>query len=395
MLSVSIPRDAPLQRGCHAADCSLCNDFHDCSQDRVKGKAQHDRLQLSPPGWPDIMRDTFPFPLYFRRISRIAIITDHPRSQERSHVAATLAEKSYQRLTDRWRESAGWIDGEMRQRIEGISPDCPDRLRDAIAYSLLAPGKRLRPVLCLLTCETVGGNARTALPGAMALEMIHCYSLIHDDLPAMDDDDLRRGRPTCHVQFDEATAILAGDALQPLAFETLLCSTLPAEVIRESCWILAKAAGGEGMVGGQMDDLLAEQRDSNAMLHEEQAAWLRSIHRRKTGALLEASVLMGAVAGEASSEAKKALGAFGRAIGIAFQIVDDLLDVESTAENTGKATGKDSARGKLTYPSIHGIEESRAHARQWVDQAVSSLDGFGDKSRTLRELAHYILQRSN
>jgi geranylgeranyl diphosphate synthase type II len=229
----------------------------------------------------------------------------------------------------------------------------------------------------------------------MALEMIHCYSLIHDDLPAMDDDDLRRGRPTCHIQFDEATAILAGDALQPLAFQTLYESDLPLDALRDSSLVLAKACGCEGMVGGQMDDLLAEKRDAVAMPHEEQIAWLRAIHRRKTGALIQAAVELGGIAGRATRSQQSALSQYGRAIGISFQIVDDLLDVESTSENTGKATGKDSARGKLTYPTVFGVEESREQARACIKDAVAAIECLGDRNESLVGLAHYILERSN
>jgi geranylgeranyl pyrophosphate synthase len=224
--------------------------------------------------------------------------------------------------------------------------------------------------------------------------MMHCYSLIHDDLPAMDDDELRRGRPTCHVQFDEATAILAGDALQPLAFQTLLESHMPADAICESSLVLARAVGAEGMVGGQMDDLLAEKREPSALSSDQNAEWLRAIHRRKTGALIQASVELGGIAGGASPGIRHALVEYGRAIGISFQIVDDLLDVESTCENTGKMTGKDEARGKLTYPAVFGIEASREQARACIEDAVNSIACLGNRNEPLVGLAHYILERS-
>lgn len=284
---------------------------------------------------------------------------------------------------------------QLSDRLERFSEDCPSRLQDAIRYSLLAPGKRLRPILCFFACGACGGTKELALPAALAVEMIHCYSLIHDDLPAMDDDDLRRGRPTCHIQFDEATAILAGDALQPLAFETLFESALPKGVIAESGWILARAAGGEGMVGGQVDDLLAESRDTATMTTDEQIHWLRSIHRRKTGALIHASVMLGAVAAGAAPAIRKSLSDYGRSIGIAFQIVDDLLDVLSTSENTGKATGKDSQRGKLTYPSVYGVEASRAQAKACIQDAVNAIECLGTDGEPLVGLAHFILERSN
>jgi len=297
-------------------------------------------------------------------------------------------------MLDLWRAQATWLDSCLERRLNAIGPDCPGSLKEAIRYCLLAPGKRLRPVLCLMACEAVGGTPEDAMASSMALEMMHCYSLIHDDLPAMDDDDLRRGRPTCHVQFDEATAILAGDALQPLAFQTLLESPLSADAIRESSMVLARAVGAEGMVGGQMDDLLAENRDASAMSSEERAEWLRAIHRRKTGALIQASVELGGIAGGADPQARAALTDYGRAIGISFQIVDDLLDVESTSENTGKKTGKDQVRGKLTYPAVFGIESSRDQARKWVEDAVNSLACLGKRNEPLIGLAHYILERS-
>jgi geranylgeranyl diphosphate synthase type II len=307
----------------------------------------------------------------------------------------TAAKDGLDAFLGRWKAVAGEVEATLVVAIDRLGDDCPTRLREAIAYSLLAPGKRLRPILCMFTCEAVGGDSQAALGPAAALEMIHCYSLIHDDLPAMDDDDLRRGRPTCHIQFDEATAILAGDALQPLAFETILRSPLAPHAAAECCLALAQAAGSEGMVGGQMDDLLAEKRDSAAMSLDEQKHWLDAIHRRKTGAMIAASVMMGGIAGEATPQQRAALGLYGRAIGIAFQIVDDLLDVESTAENTGKATGKDSARGKLTFPTVYGIPASREQARQWVARAIDAVEPFGEAAFPLKRLAQYILDRSN
>jgi geranylgeranyl diphosphate synthase type II len=297
-------------------------------------------------------------------------------------------------MLDRWRAQAEWFDVRLAERLDAIGPDCPNNLREAIKYSLLAPGKRLRPVLCLMACEAVGGTPEDALASSIALEMMHCYSLIHDDLPAMDDDELRRGRPTCHVQFDEATAILAGDALQPLAFQTLLESHMPADAICESSLVLARAVGAEGMVGGQMDDLLAEKREPSALSSDQNAEWLRAIHRRKTGALIQASVELGGIAGGASPGIRHALVEYGRAIGISFQIVDDLLDVESTCENTGKMTGKDEARGKLTYPAVFGIEASREQARACIEDAVNSIACLGNRNEPLVGLAHYILERS-
>ena len=301
-------------------------------------------------------------------------------------------------LQTQWAELSSLIDSQLRLRLDRFAQESPKRLADALEYSLLAPGKRLRPVLCLLACETLGANLEQALGNACALEMIHCYSLIHDDLPAMDDDDLRRGRPTCHRQFDEATAILAGDALQPMAFESILGGRLEPPALVESCQVLAWAAGIRGMVGGQMDDLLEENRsqmqcDEPNGIEEPPEKRLDSIHRRKTGAMIEASVILGAIAANATPECRTALAKYGRGIGIAFQIVDDLLDVESTREKTGKATGKDAARGKLTFPGVYGITESRQMANRWVAESLAALEPFNHQAEGLRQFAKYILER--
>ncbi len=262
-------------------------------------------------------------------------------------------------------------------------------------YSLLSPGKRLRPVLCLLGAEAVGGTISGAISNAAAVEMIHSYSLIHDDLPAMDDDDLRRGRPTCHIQFDEATAILAGDGLQALAFETILTGNAVSSVAVQSCLTLAKAAGAEGMVGGQSDDLLAEKTGLLAKKTDAGVEMLHRIHARKTGAMIQASVVLGGLAAQAMPDELEKLALYGDCIGIAFQIVDDLLDVESTCENTGKRTGKDSQRGKLTFPGIYGVQASRQRADEYIEQAIAIVDAFGPASMPLKQLARYIMDRSN
>ena len=332
--------------------------------------------------------------LYCRNL--IITVTRSFESEDRA--LAPLGSWNAEILQSRWREVVEQVDGVLRDAIDCLGSQCPERLRQAISYSLLAPGKRLRPLLCVFACEAAGGTAQQALANAAALEMIHCYSLIHDDLPAMDDDHLRRGRPTCHIQFDEATAILAGDALQPLAFETILKSALSAPQLLESSLVLARAAGSQGMVAGQMDDLLAESLDPSQMPIEDQKEWLSSIHRRKTGAMIEASVLLGAIAAGATptgatSNCRSALATYGRGIGIAFQIVDDLLDVESTSEKTGQATGKDAARGKLTFPGIYGIIESRAMAVRWVADALAALEPFDERAEGLRQVAKYILER--
>lgn len=267
--------------------------------------------------------------------------------------------------------------------------DWPPRLAAAMRYATLGGGKRLRPVLTLLAAEACGGTWEQALPAACAVEMIHCYSLVHDDLPAMDDDDLRRGRPTCHKAFDEATAILAGDGLLTLAFEVIARGIAPGDRAARCVRILAAAAGPEGMVGGQMADLEAEDRP----LSDGSAEALRAIHRRKTGALLAASLGLGAAAVGADESQLAALERYGRAVGLAFQIVDDLLDVQGDEAATGKRVGKDAGAGKWTYPAFLGIEESRRRARTLAEEAVAALETFGERGSLLRGLAWQLLER--
>ncbi len=264
---------------------------------------------------------------------------------------------------------------------------CPARLASAMRYSVLGGGKRLRPILCLLAAEACGGDITSALPAACALEMVHTYSLIHDDLPAMDDDDLRRGRPTCHKAFDEATAVLAGDGLLTLAFEVVAKHVQPAEAAIACVRILAEGAGPEGMVGGQMADLQAEGR-TDATLEA-----LEAIHRRKTGALLRASLRMGAVVAGANEATLRALDVYGHAVGLAFQIIDDLLDVEGDETKLGKRVGKDSELGKWTYPGLLGVEGSRQRARQLAEEAVEALALLGEQGERLRALALDLLER--
>lgn len=272
----------------------------------------------------------------------------------------------------------------------------PERLCEAVRYSTLAPGKRLRPLLALLACEAVSGGWESGIPVACAVEFVHVYSLIHDDLPAMDDDELRRGLPTCHKKFDEATAILAGDCLQMLAIE-VICREMPNEKVQKCCQILSHAAGRAMLVGGQADDLAAEGRfgvSTPEMRENDPLGYLKSIHRRKTGALIEASVLLGGVAGGASADHLGSLGTYGRAIGLAFQIVDDCLDLESTAEQLGKNTRKDCTLGKLTYPALLGLEDSRRLAEQLVCEAREAIAVLGQGGESLCELAQFVVDRS-
>ncbi len=264
---------------------------------------------------------------------------------------------------------------------------CPSRLADAMRYSVMAGGKRLRPILALMAAEACGTNPALALPGACAIEFIHTYSLVHDDLPAMDDDDLRRGRPTCHKAFDEATAVLAGDALLTLAFEVVARDVHPAEAVVASVRLLATAAGPNGMVGGQMADLLAEGRQDGTALA------LEAIHRRKTGALLRASLGLGAIAAGADERTRQALDTYGRAVGLAFQIVDDLLDVQGDEAKLGKRVGKDTGLGKWTYPGFLGIEDSRRKARLLAEEAAAALAPLGERGARLAALAWDLVER--
>ncbi|KAA5547342.1 polyprenyl synthetase family protein [Roseiconus nitratireducens] len=274
---------------------------------------------------------------------------------------------------------------------------CPARLADAIRYAVLAPGKRLRPALVLMAAEACGGSARQAMPGAVAVEMIHAYSLIHDDLPAMDDDDLRRGRPTVHIEFDEATAILAGDALQPLAIAHLCRHLSDPAVIAEAVRVLATAAGPEQLVGGQADDLAAEKEhppESDSQQRPATLALLESIHRRKTGALFAASLDLGAILSGASEPERRTLAAYAADLGLAFQVVDDLLDYTADEAEIGKRVGKDAQRGKLTYPGLMGLDPARTRARELIASARGHLAVFGQAAWRLETLARYVLNRS-
>ncbi|MCH8840664.1 MAG: polyprenyl synthetase family protein [Planctomycetes bacterium] len=279
------------------------------------------------------------------------------------------------------------IDAALRRYVE-FGSSCPARLREAIRYSLLAPGKRLRPQLVLLAAGACGTETEQALPAAVAVEMVHAYSLVHDDLPAMDNDDLRRGRPTCHKQFGEATAILVGDALLTRAFEILASEVRPPTAAARCCAELAQAAGATALVGGQADDLDAQFGN----LSRDQ---LESIHRRKTGALFRVSLRLGAIVAEASPEQLQALDQFGGHLGLAFQVVDDLLDVSGSESDVGKRLNKDNQQGKATYPAVLGEADSRELAGQLIDQAGEAIAIFGESASALRELALFVRRRNN
>jgi farnesyl diphosphate synthase len=264
----------------------------------------------------------------------------------------------------------------------------PARLHAAMRYSALGGGKRVRPALVYATGEMLGAHAATLDAAAAAVEMIHVYSLIHDDLPAMDDDDLRRGRPTCHRQFDEATAILAGDALQVLAFHSLANDGASPDRRVAMISLLADASGTRGMAGGQAIDLAAVGR--RLTIDE-----VEDMHRRKTGALVQASVLLGALAHDGLTDADHArLAKFGGSLGLAFQIVDDILDIEGDPALLGKTVGADLAHNKPTYPAVMGLEAARVRARALHDEALAELEPFGERAAMLRWLAEYIIGRS-
>jgi geranylgeranyl diphosphate synthase type II len=263
-------------------------------------------------------------------------------------------------------------------------------------YSLLAPGKRLRPLLVLMAAEACGAAGRVGLPAAAAVEMVHAYSLIHDDLPAMDDDDLRRGQPTCHKQFGEALAILAGDALLTMAFQ-VLAEGYPGRTGAASCRELARAAGPAGMVGGQVDDLAWERASAGETAATRTLEGLEHLHARKTGALIRASLRLGvlAAAGEPGPDpaVMDRFDGYGRYVGLAFQIIDDVLDVEGHAEAAGKRVGKDAARGKLTYPGLLGVAESRARAFRLGEEAREYLAPLGPAADPLLRLVALVLDR--
>ncbi len=266
----------------------------------------------------------------------------------------------------------------------------PEKIYEAMRYSLLAGGKRLRPILCLAGCEIAGGTNHMAMPTACAVEMIHTMSLIHDDLPAMDNDDYRRGKLTNHKVYGEDIAILAGDGLLSYAFELIATKTenVPPHLVLQTIAHLARASGAPGLVGGQVLDLESEG------LKDVSIETLTYIHAHKTGALLEACVVCGAILAGASAADLQRLSRFAKNIGLAFQIIDDILDITATAEELGKTAGKDVQAGKVTYPSLWGIEESSRQAKQLVTDAKAQLAVFGNKAQPLLAIADYITSRS-
>jgi geranylgeranyl diphosphate synthase, type II len=262
----------------------------------------------------------------------------------------------------------------------------------AMNYSLFAGGKRLRPILCIAGAEAVGADGNTVLPVACALELIHTYSLIHDDLPAMDNDDLRRGMPTNHKVFGEAMAILAGDALLTEAFNMLAMFDAPerlsSDILKKILGLIAGASGWRGMVGGQAADMLAEGKTADA-------GTIGYIHSHKTGSLIAASVSAGAILGGGNQAELASMDIYGEKIGLAFQISDDILDIEGNAEVMGKGVGGDSKKGKNTFPSVYGVSGSKKILKELTDSAIKALEGFDHKADPLRQIAQYIIERKN
>jgi geranylgeranyl diphosphate synthase type II len=274
------------------------------------------------------------------------------------------------------------------ERLLPTATQHPTSIHQAMRHSVFAGGKRLRPILCLEAARMIRGSLPPGVEDVgAALEMLHTYSLIHDDLPALDNDDLRRGRPTCHKAFGEATAILAGDALQTLAYEVLSRLRCPAEARVRIIEEIARGTGTiNGMIGGQVVDLEAEHSKPNLET-------LEYIHRAKTAALITASVVSGALYAGAAGPAITSIESFGQSIGLAFQIVDDVLDVTETSEQLGKTAGKDMAAEKATYPSLFGVGESLHKADELVERACTTLDRFGERAQTLKCLAHFLVER--
>ncbi len=292
-------------------------------------------------------------------------------------------------LSDVLADSAAQVEKFLDQLL-AVEDATEHRLHEAMRYASLEGGKRLRPFLAMQSASLFGVGERSALRTGSALELVHCYSLVHDDLPAMDDDDLRRGKPTVHKQFDEATAILSGDALLPLAFEVLgHPETHPNANVRiELVNALARASGACGMVGGQMIDLQAEHEAFDI-------AQITRLQRLKTGELIAYACEAGAILGQASKQSREALRDYAHDLGLAFQIADDLLDVEGSIEEVGKAVNKDADAGKATFVSILGTERARSQANRLADQAIAHLSIFGDKAERLCQVAKFVVERKS
>lgn len=290
-------------------------------------------------------------------------------------------------LTSYLAERRGRVESCLRENLPSAEQR-PAILHQAMRYSMLGEAKRLRPILCMAAAEAAGGTAEAALLPGAAIELLHTYTLIHDDLPAMDDDDLRRGRPTCHKVFGEANAILAGDALLTLAFEWLAgCPAPPPYPPTQLALELARAAGSQGVIAGQVEDIAAEGRPVDAELVD-------YIHRHKTADLLRAAVRMGGITAGISPPLLADLDRYGDLLGLAFQVADDVLNATSDVATLGKAVGTDAARGKLTYVAVHGLPEARRRAHELVEQAKRCLEGLPGDRTILGALADYVIQRT-
>jgi geranylgeranyl diphosphate synthase type II len=288
-------------------------------------------------------------------------------------------------------EKSGLVNPYLKSYFERpLSSPVPSVIREAMSYSIMAGGKRLRPILALASYEVCGGRPEDIVPCASALEVIHTYSLIHDDLPAMDNDDMRRGRPTNHKVFGEAVAILAGDALLTEAFLMVLDTDGKAgrDALMGAIRELAQASGVGGMVGGQVQDIISEGAEPDPET-------LHFIHKHKTGALIAASVRLGGILAEADEAVMAALTEYGENLGLAFQIVDDVLDVKGDASVMGKPTGSDQQKKKMTYPALYGVEDSMKKAGELIDRAIDALEPLGEGAEPLREIARYIISRNS
>jgi len=306
-----------------------------------------------------------------------------------NNVQKTPPEEATFNLAVYLRERQKLCDTALDQAIPIIYPE---KIYEAMRYSLLAGGKRVRPILCLATCEMIGGTVEMAMPTACAVEMIHTMSLIHDDLPAMDNDDYRRGKLTNHKVYGEDVAILAGDGLLALAFEFVAIQTpqsIARELVLQVIARLGRALGAAGLVGGQVVDLESEGKSDISL------ETLNFIHEHKTAALLEACVVCGGIIAGASSEDVQRLTRYAQNIGLAFQIIDDILDITATKEQLGKTAGKDQKAQKVTYPSLWGLEESRLKAQELVKAACAELEPFGEKAKAMEAIAYFITSRNN
>jgi geranylgeranyl pyrophosphate synthase len=304
-------------------------------------------------------------------VSRIAAETMSQSGPNAASLLASLAQE---------------IDADLANRL--AKADLPENLRAAVMYSSLDGGKRLRPVLTLLCCEAMGGNRQAVMPAASAIELIHCFSLVHDDLPAMDDDDLRRGKPTLHKHAGEAMAILAGDVMVSLAFEFIAAAPgLDGDARAALTAELARAT--TGMISGQVYDTIG-----GLPANLKEIDRLHLIHRHKTGALIRAACRMGAIGGGASPQQLAALTRYGESMGLMFQVIDDLLDVTQSTEHTGKATGKDHAAGKLTFPGLLGVEASQREVARLRESALNAIDALGSAAQPLRDLCEHMAVRT-